>query len=83
MRGTYRKVSHKWLQGYLNKFTWRYNPPAGPQSDVRDPAPESGRVMRLLLYVWTKMRDNWRWFRHADREEKAEIWRRTGSGPPF
>ena len=23
--GTYRKVSHKWLQGYLNEFTWRYN----------------------------------------------------------
>jgi hypothetical protein len=39
--------------------------------------------MRLLRYVWTKMRDNWHWFRRADREEKAEIWRRTGSGPPF
>jgi transposase len=25
IRGTYRKVSHKWLQGYLNEFTWRYN----------------------------------------------------------
>jgi transposase len=25
IRGTYKKVSHKWLQGYLNEFTWRYN----------------------------------------------------------
>jgi transposase len=25
LRGTYRKVSHRWLQGYLNEFCWRYN----------------------------------------------------------
>jgi transposase len=25
IRGTYRKVSHKWLQGYLNEFTFCYN----------------------------------------------------------
>jgi IS1 family transposase len=25
IRGTYRKVSHKWLQSYLTEFTWRYN----------------------------------------------------------
>jgi transposase len=27
IRGTYRKVLvlHKWLQGYLNEFAWRYN----------------------------------------------------------
>jgi transposase len=25
IRETYRKVSHHWLQGYLNEFTWRYN----------------------------------------------------------
>jgi transposase-like protein len=25
IRGTYRKVSHRWLQGYLNEFCWRYN----------------------------------------------------------
>ena len=25
IRGTYRKVSHKWLQGYLNEFMFRYN----------------------------------------------------------
>jgi transposase-like protein len=25
IRGTYRKVSHRWLQGYLNEFTWRRN----------------------------------------------------------
>jgi transposase len=25
IKGTYRKVSHKWLQGYLNEFTWRYD----------------------------------------------------------
>ena len=23
--GTYRKVSHHWLQGYLNEFVWRRN----------------------------------------------------------
>lgn len=25
IKGTYRVVSHKWLQGYLNEFCWRYN----------------------------------------------------------
>ena len=25
IRGTYRKASHKWLQGYLNESTWRYD----------------------------------------------------------
>jgi transposase-like protein len=25
IRGTYRKVSHHWLQGYLNEFCWRRN----------------------------------------------------------
>lgn len=25
IRGNYKKVSHKWLQGYLNEFCWRHN----------------------------------------------------------
>jgi transposase len=25
IRGNYKKVSHKWPQGYLNEYTWRYN----------------------------------------------------------
>jgi transposase len=25
IRGNYKVVSHKWLQGYLNEFCWRYN----------------------------------------------------------
>lgn len=25
IRGNYKKVSRKWLQGYLNEFAWRYN----------------------------------------------------------
>jgi transposase len=25
IKGTYRKVSHRWLQGYLNEFVWRRN----------------------------------------------------------
>lgn len=25
IRGNYKAISHKWLQGYLNEFTWRYN----------------------------------------------------------
>jgi transposase-like protein len=25
IRGNYKKVSRKWLQGYLNEFVWRYN----------------------------------------------------------
>jgi transposase len=33
LRGTYRKVSHKWLQGYLNEFAWRYN-----HREQRDPS---------------------------------------------
>ncbi len=32
IRGTYRKVSHKWLQGYLNEFTWRYNHRRDPRA---------------------------------------------------
>jgi transposase-like protein len=33
IKGTYRKVSHRWLQGYLNEFCWRYN-----LRDQRDPS---------------------------------------------
>ncbi len=25
VRGAHFAVSHKWLQGYLNEWTWRYN----------------------------------------------------------
>ena len=25
MRGTYKKVSRKWLQSYLDEYAWRYN----------------------------------------------------------
>ncbi len=25
IRGTYHAVSSRWLQGYLNEYTWRYN----------------------------------------------------------
>jgi transposase len=25
VRGSYHAVSHKWLQGYLNEYVWRYN----------------------------------------------------------
>ena len=32
IRGTYRRVSRKWLQGYLNEFTWRYNHRRDPQA---------------------------------------------------
>jgi transposase-like protein len=32
IRGNYKKVSHKWLQGYLNEFCWRYNHRHDPRS---------------------------------------------------
>ncbi len=32
IKGTYRKVSHRWLQGYLNEFTWRRNARLEPGS---------------------------------------------------
>jgi transposase len=32
IRGTYRRVSHKWLQGYLNEFVWRRNARLEPES---------------------------------------------------
>ena len=32
IRGTYRKVSHKWLQGYLNEFVWRRNARLSPEA---------------------------------------------------
>jgi hypothetical protein len=25
MRGTYKQVSRKWLQSYLDEYAWRYN----------------------------------------------------------
>jgi len=25
VRGAHHAVSHKWLQGYLNEWSWRYN----------------------------------------------------------
>jgi hypothetical protein len=25
IKGNYHAVSHKWLQGYVNEFVWRYN----------------------------------------------------------
>jgi len=25
MRGAYKAVSRKWLQSYLDEYTWRYN----------------------------------------------------------
>jgi IS1 family transposase len=35
IKGTYRKVSHRWLQGYLNEFTWRRNAQPRFRLDVR------------------------------------------------
>lgn len=35
IRGTYRKVSHRWLQGYLNEFVWRRNARYEPESMFR------------------------------------------------
>jgi transposase-like protein len=32
VKGTYRKVSHRWLQGYLNEFVWRRNARYSPVS---------------------------------------------------
>jgi transposase len=32
IRGTYRRVSHRWLQGYLNEFVWRRNARLEPGS---------------------------------------------------
>jgi transposase-like protein len=32
IRGTYRRVSHRWLQGYLNEFVWRRNARYSPTS---------------------------------------------------
>jgi hypothetical protein len=38
-------------------------------------------MIRLARYIYTNMRDGWRWFRRADREEKIEAWIRYW--PPF
>jgi transposase-like protein/IS1 family transposase len=35
IRGNYKKVSRRWLQGYLNEFTWRYNHRHDPRSMFR------------------------------------------------
>jgi transposase len=32
IRGTYRPVSHRWLQGYLNEFVWRRNARLSPDA---------------------------------------------------
>lgn len=35
IRGNYKKISRRWLQGYLNEFTWRYNHRHAPDSMFR------------------------------------------------
>jgi hypothetical protein len=35
IRGNYKKVSRKWLQGYLNEYVWRYNNRNGGQAMFR------------------------------------------------
>jgi transposase len=32
LRGVYHAVSHKWLQGYVNEYAWRYNRRDEPQA---------------------------------------------------
>jgi len=32
IRGNYKKVSHRWLQGYLNEFVWRRNARLEPEA---------------------------------------------------
>jgi transposase-like protein len=50
LRGTYHSVSSKWLQSYLNEYTWRYN-----HREVTRPQPGAHRMpvgeakFRLLL----------------------------------
>jgi hypothetical protein len=36
--------------------------------------------MRLLIRIWTQMRDGWRWFRQADPDEKKEAFFRYWPG---
>jgi len=35
IRGNYKKVSRRWLQGYLNEFVWRYNHRHHPEAMFR------------------------------------------------
>jgi ISXO2-like transposase domain len=35
VRGNYKKVSDRWLRGYLNEFTWRYKHRHDPCSMFR------------------------------------------------
>ena len=35
VRGVYHAVSHKWLQGYLNEYAWRYNHRDDPRAMFR------------------------------------------------
>jgi transposase-like protein len=36
IRGVHHGVSHKWLQGYLNEYAWRYNRREEPRTIFRD-----------------------------------------------
>jgi ISXO2-like transposase domain len=44
IRGTYKKVSHRWLQGYLNEFCWRYS-----LRDQREPSMFAELVQRAAV----------------------------------
>ena len=44
IRGTYPKVSHKWLQGYLNEFTFRYNERHSRQAMFRTLLARAARI---------------------------------------
>ncbi len=43
VRGAHHSVSHKWLQGYLNEWTWRYNRRESDKPMFRDLLTEAAR----------------------------------------
>lgn len=44
IKGTYRKVSHRWLQGYLNEFAFRRNAPLSPETMFMQPLSRAAGV---------------------------------------
>ena len=46
VRGAHHSVSHKWLQGYLNEWTWRYNRREDGNKMFRDLVGEAVKTVR-------------------------------------
>ena len=60
LRGTYKHVSHKWLQSYLDEFAWRYNHRHDTRAQFETLlAKAAGRWEGLIVVVVRRRQRKW------------------------